>query len=929
MWRNLIICMTLALVTFLVYQPLRQAEFINFDDPGYVRDNQHVQGGLFPAPTTSNGSRFDNLVWAFAEKDKDGWGPNGSEFNWHPMTWLSYMADMDIYHRYLEWFPRQPFIRPPLAPDMPAPGGYHLTNILLHMANAALLFLVLWRLTKIRWASAVVAAIFALHPQHTESVAWVAERKDVLSGMFWILTIGAYGLYVERRDRKRWIFYGLVLLCAALGLMSKPMLVTLPFTLLLLDVWPLRRITFGGEGGELLEVDEAPPPGSAPRKGKSAKAVPQSVRAPEPTGGLPTWAWVIIEKVPLLIMAGLSIAITYHVQLKGGAMTYAIRCPLDVRVMNMPISYVTYLFKTLVPIHLAVFYPYNHDPQVWQTGGAVLLIAVITGLVVWQIRRRPYLAVGWFWFLGTLVPVIGLVQVGAQAMADRYTYIPTLGLFLAAVFGLREAVVAYRRRPAASIPVAIAAVLVAALVVAVLITSSSWLKANEAWAKTHAPAVLNLLAPAVIVFIVMVFALAVGVLWHRDRLWGLAALGAGAVLFFIPLAAIQVDYWPNTKVLFEHALEIEPRNAVAHCNLGESAFLLERYKEAEDHFLAALAIDDNQTGAHNNLGWSLARRGKIDEAIGHYKRSLEIDDKNAAAHNNYALALMQKKQIQEAIDHLNRALELEKDYSAAHNNLGMILAEQGKLTEAEAHYREAIRINRRDLAARCNLSMVLVNQGKMEAAVETLKTVMRDEPRYPNAYINLGLIYCRTRQFKEAADEFDKALQLDPNQAGVHNNIGMSLAQLGQPKEAIEHFRLALGLDSTQPDARVNLASILQRTGQVEEAISLLRAGLAQRPDWPQALSLLAGILATDPRFRKPEESLDLAAKAAALTGRQDPQILDTLAAAQAANSRFDDAIATGGEALELARRLRPELAPGIEARIELYKAGRPIWQMP
>ncbi len=507
MWRNIIICLLLAVVTYAVYEPMRRAEFINFDDPGYVGENKVVQEGLLHDGPEG---RFSNILWAFRTT---------SEFNWHPLTWLSYMLDHDVYAWYLNAFPNQGLIAGQA-------GGFHLTSVLLHVATSMLLFLVMWRLTKIRWASAVVAALFALHPQHTESVAWIAERKDVLSGFFWVLTMGVYALYVERRDWTRFIFYGLVLLCAALGLMTKPMAVTLPFALLLLDFWPLRRLSFGGP--ELPAVDDDPASRPRPRKGGEVEFPEIDGAPPEETEGflaMPAWVWVLLEKVPLFVMIVASSIVTYFVQKEGGAMTYAQRCDFPVRLMNLPLSYVTYLFKTFVPINLAVFYPYNHEPVWWHTALAAALLAAITGLVIWQVRRRPYLAVGWFWFLGTLVPVIGLVQVGAQAMADRYTYIPTLGLFFAVVFGLREAVIRYRNRPEGSVPVAIAAALFGALIVALWITVSGWAAKpdNAQWVSANAA----LVSAAGGLAILLAFAVVAGLVWRYDRLWCAGAAGRG------------------------------------------------------------------------------------------------------------------------------------------------------------------------------------------------------------------------------------------------------------------------------------------------------------------------------------------------------------------------------------------------------------------
>ena len=350
------ICLALLLITLAVFWQASTHEFINFDDLSYVTSNPHVKGGF---------SR-DNVFWAFTTT---------TEANWHPLTWLSHMADSQLFGL--------------------NPAGHHLMNVLFHGANTLLLFHLLFRLTGCHWKSAFVSAIFALHPLHVESVAWVSERKDVLSTLFWLLAIWAYVRYVERRDPLR---YTLTLLFFSAGLMAKPMLVTLPLVLLLLDFWPLGRWQ------------------------RSANVVDHQSCSPRR---------LVLEKTPFLFLAFASSFITYHVQQKEGAVASLSLLPVYPRVENAFIAYVQYLSKTIWPSRLAIFYPFKFDLPIWQVAGSILLLACVT-LLVWRKRRRyPYLFVGWLWYLITLVPVIGFVKVGSQSMADRYTYLPLIGIFIA------------------------------------------------------------------------------------------------------------------------------------------------------------------------------------------------------------------------------------------------------------------------------------------------------------------------------------------------------------------------------------------------------------------------------------------------------------------------------------------------------------------
>jgi hypothetical protein len=395
--RQIIIALALAALTLAVYAPVRHFDFVQVDDPLYVIENPNVRGGL----------TMDGIVWAFT---------TGRAANWHPVTWLSHMLDVQAF-----------------GVD---PGWHHLTSLLLHVANALLLFGLLFSLT---------GALFAVHPLHVESVAWVAERKDVLSTFFWLLTTWAYVGFV--RGRKT-VLYGLMLVLYALGLMAKPMLVTLPFVLLLLDVWPLERLRLAGPA-----TAKAAPGGHRP---KARRAAAQS----EAMTGFTAAAWPLVrEKIPLFVMAAASGIVTVMVQASGGAVTGLGVDPLGLRIQNALVSTVLYLRDTFWPAGLTMLYPYPTSLPAWQVTGALAVVVGVSWLVWRQRQTRPWLLVGWLWYLGTLVPVSGIVRVGLQARADRYTYVPLIGFFIIMAWGV--AALAERRprlRPAVA-----AAALVAVL----------------------------------------------------------------------------------------------------------------------------------------------------------------------------------------------------------------------------------------------------------------------------------------------------------------------------------------------------------------------------------------------------------------------------------------------------------------------------------
>ena len=499
--------LALAIVTFGVFFQVHNFGFIVYDDQTYVAANPQIQGGL----------TAKNFAWAFTAT---------RACNWHPLTWLSLMLDRQIF-----------------GPD---PGWFHLINLFLHIANVVLLFAVFFRMTKALWPSVFVAAAFALHPLHIQSVAWVAERKDVLSALFWILTIICYVRYVERPSMAR---YAVTILIFVFGLMAKPMLVSLPFVLLLLDYWPIERA-----GSAKVSVSR-----------------------------------LILEKVPLFIFSAASCVITLVVQQRTGAVGDIAKFPLGARVANAFVSYVNYITKMFWPANLSIFYPHPGGTfDMTKTVFAACVLIAITIFVIRLARTHRYLFVGWMWYIITLVPVIGLVQVGDQAMADRYTYIPLVGLFLIIAWGVPELLAKYNFRKAFLAVAATAVVL--AMSVCTYVQLRYW--QNSVTILEHAIEVTQ-----------------------NNRL-AYANLG---------VALLQNKMFDESIVNFEKALQIDPCDAMSHLNIAVALCHKDKVDRAIEHFEKSLQIDPGNAMSHFNFGIALTRQGKIRQAIEQYDEALRID----------------------------------------------------------------------------------------------------------------------------------------------------------------------------------------------------------------------------------------------------------------------------------------------------------------
>jgi Flp pilus assembly protein TadD len=531
------------------------------------------------------------------------------------------------------------------------PKGHLVTNVLLHIVNTILLLLLLKRMTGSLWRSGFVAALFALHPLHVESVAWVAERKDVLSTLFWMLTMWAYVRYVECRGTKRYL---LILLSVALGLMAKPMLVTLPFVLLLLDFWPLARFRLDKS------AEEKEARTGLVSRFKEKKAL---------------FFRLVWEKAPLFALAGASSVATFLAQRVGGAVVAWDKFPLNIRVTNALASYVKYMVKMIWPTDLAFFYPHpGANLLTWQIVGAGVLLLCITVLIVRAALQRPYLIMGWLWYLGTLVPVIGLVQVGGQAMADRYTYVPLIGLFIIIAWGIPELVGKWKHKRV-FLAISSTAVLIGLMV-------CTWLQVGT-WRNSVA---------------LFEHALSVSPQNHvAHNNLGLELAKEG-----------------KTKEAVYHyseAVRIRPTYDGAHNNLGHILQRQGRLAEADVHLREALRLNPKSAAAHNNLGIVLERQGRLEEAISHYNEALRLKPDHVKAYNNLGIALARQGRLEEAILRFSEALRINPNLAETHNNLGIALVQQGKLEEAIFHFSEAVRIKPDYEQAKQNLEFALRRTG--------------------------------------------------------------------------------------------------------------------------------------------------------------------------------------------------------------------------
>jgi tetratricopeptide (TPR) repeat protein len=840
--RLILIGVLLTAVTLASFWPVFSNDFINFDDPEYVLENPQVRTGL----------SWDNVNWAFRAHHAS---------NWHPLTWLSHMLDVELFGL--------------------RPVGHHAINLLFHILNTVLLFLLLHWITGGLWRSALVAALFGLHPLHVESVAWVAERKDVLSTFFFMVTLAAYAAYAKQSvspattdptenppaaaikpTLPKFTFYLLALVFFACGLMSKPMLVTLPCVLLLLDFWPLQRLRLFSD-----------------QKIQFKTAVP-----------------LLVEKAPFFVLSAIACAVTMSAQ--TGAVAPA-GLPLASRAANAVLSYFRYLEKVVWPTKLAIFYPHPATVRpdlsewiTWEVGLALLVLVVVTVASVRSLRSRPYLAVGWFWYLGMLVPVIGLVQVGAQAMADRYTYVPVIGLFVALIWSAAEWVPRTQRPVPAMATAAV-----------VLLGTLGWLtwKQAQRWKSS-----------------LTVFAHALAV--TRDN----------ATAHFNYGAALEASGdWQNALNHYRKSLQADPFRADAHYNIGHALTREGNIDGAAAEYRAALNLKPDYADAHHNLATVLHGAGQLEQAAIHYRRALELNPIQPRGYRNFGKLLVDQGKYAEAIEVYSQALKLQPQSAESEAGLGLAMLLGGRTPEAIPHLQAAATLRPDNVEALLNLANALFETGREAEARHHIVQALRLEPGLVQKTLQAGEALARQGDTTSALARFIQAVRLAPDNPDAQRSLGLALAQQGLVKEAAANFAAVVRL-RPDADAHYNLALACVALGRHSEAITEYRAALKLQPERADALNDLAWILATHPQaeLRDGIEAIALAEKACAVAEGKMPSYYGTLDAAYAEAGRFEEAIATAKKTRQIATAAGlKEIADAAEERLKLYEQKQPFRQ--
>jgi tetratricopeptide (TPR) repeat protein len=669
------VCLVLAAITFAVFGQTLHHQFVDFDDNDYVYANPMVAQGL----------TWKGIVWAFSFHAA----------NWHPLTWLSHMLDFQLYGLH--------------------PGGHHLTNVLIHIATVIALFLVLRQMTGALWRSAFVAALFAIHPLRVESVAWVAERKDVLSGLFFMLTVGAYVHYARRpRTLSR---YGLVVLLFALGLMCKPMLVTLPVVLLLLDYWPLQRAE--------------------------------------------KFSALALEKLPLLALSAASCGATLVAQHEGIQTVGPFSAP--VRLANALVSCVVYAGQMIWPSGLAAFYPYPlHGLPAWNVALAGLLLAGFSAVAFWQRRNRAWMLAGWLWYLVMLLPALGIIQVGRQAHADRYTYLPQIGLYLAVTW-LAAELAAKWRVGNRTLGILMGAI-VTMLAVCAWKQTAYWQNSETVWIHAIESTTDNGVA-------------------HSNLGTALAEQGKLE-------AALEQ---------FQIAVQINPGYADFHNNFGNALFQVGKAYDAAAQYQIALQEGQNDAVVHNNLGNALEQEGKTDEAVAQYQIALQINPRYAEAEYDLGNAFALHEKPDQAIIHYEKALQINPGYGEAHDNLGITLMNKGNVTGAMAQYQMALQTRPADPGILNNLAWLLaagpeasLRDGNKAVELASRANALTGGGN-PIILHTLAAAFAEAGRFSEALGTAQRALQLAEAQS---NSVlagklkdQMKLFQAGRPFHSPEQTR--------------------------------------------------------------------------------------------------------------------------------------------
>jgi protein O-mannosyl-transferase len=705
--QKLIVYLILTVVTLAVFWQVNQYGFV-FDDQGYVTENSHIQSGI----------TLDGFRWAFSTR----------YFSlWNPLIWLSFMFDYQLH-------------------GLNA-GGYHLTNLILHVMSALLLFWLFNRMTGAIWKSAFVAALFALHPLHVESVAWIAERKDVLSAFFWMLTLCLYVYYTEKPVIRRYL---LVLFCFACALMSKPMVVTLPIVMILLDYWPLDRLLSRKIVTSMPEVMSVST-NQGKKKNKLKKEVlkknispsrVQKLSEPRIGGIIPLWQ--LREKIPFFILSLVLVIITLY-NPNTPDMPNPSRLeqfPFISRLANAPVAFVTYLGKTFWPHDMAVLYPFSDQIPLWQVLGASLLILIISVAVIVMVKRLPYLFAGWLWFSITIAPVIGIIQVSITApyaMADRYHYLPSIGLAVMLAWGI-----------------------------------PALIKSEEIRKK--------LLFPAGIIFL--------------------------AIISFISWN--QCGYWQNSITLYGHTLKVTDDNWRIYYNRGHAYADLGNYRQAIEDLNRAIEIKPDFAEAYTNRGNAYGILGNYRQAIEDLNRAIEINPDNATAYMNRGVAYYGLGNYSQAIGDYDRAIKINPDNATAYLYRGNAYKGLGNYKQSIEDYDRASKIiNPNNATAYMNRGNVVYSSlGNHSQAIEDYDKEIKSKPDFAEAYINRGNAYKGLGNYSQAIGDYDRAIKINPDNATAYINRGIAYYGLGNLRQAIKDCDKAIKIKPDYAEAYYNRAIV-------------------------------------------------------------------------------------------------------------------------
>jgi protein O-mannosyl-transferase len=716
------LCFLLAALTLVCYWPVCSHQFVSFDDEHYLFESGYVAKGL----------TWSGVTWALQ---------TGYFSNWHPLTWLSYMLDAQIFGM--------------------SSGGFHATNLLFHICNSLLLFLLLKSMTLRLWPSALVAALFAWHPLHVESVAWVSERKDVLSTFFFLLTLFSYFRYVWERENSRSIpnkasrYYLLSLLFFMLALASKQMVVTLPCVLLLLDLWPLQRISLKSGHGELVY---------------SALVLAR-------------------EKLPFFILAFAASAVAFAVQKSSGSVSSFEAIPMNLRLANSLFAYVAYISNTFWPVNLAAVYPLSSHLPLIGVIAAAMFLGAVSAFAVFRIKQAPFLLVGWLWFIGTLVPVIGLIQVGSQARADRYMYIPAIGLSIALIWGVDALCRSWQRRFQVLAVPAIAGL--AALLVCTRVQAGYWHDSEKLF--RHA-----------------IEAVAGNYLGYN---------GLGKALDDLGRKEEAIKSW-------KEALRLVPDYPEAQYNLGTSLLSQGNVVEALPHLEAAVKGTPNNANAHENLGNAYLKMDRLAEATAQYTSAAALAPENAVFMQVLGTVLLKQSKWSEAATVLTEALKLDPKSADTIRNLGIARIKQGKRAEAIRLFSEAVRLQSGNSDTHFNLGLALLEDNQTGQAARQFAECLRLNPDESRSHYRLAVALSQQHQAKEAIFHYHEALRLTPDFPDAMNQLARLLAcapeeGLRDGVEAVRLAEMACAMTNNQhANMLTTLAAAYAEAGRFREAIA-------------------------------------------------------------------------------------------------------------